>query len=147
MYSLLLGWRGRVGSGIGLARLMRERDRASSYSRGWVMQVTGLSCTKWSVPMSYWIVFVAWPWFGRNVVSEAGLGVVRRPLEGFICLTRHAFHKIPTRTTRTRHTLSLSSCLHYLSVCRVPLVSCSRERCEGVLLLCFLSLSMTKQSQ
>ena len=31
--------KGRVWSGIGLARLVRERDPASSCSQGWVVQV------------------------------------------------------------------------------------------------------------
>ena len=130
VFVVLGSQRGRAWSGTGLARLVWGRDWASLCSQGWVVQVTGLSRTGWSVSMSDWVL----GWRGCRW--------------GLVCFTRHEPHWKSTRTTRTHathcDTLSLSSCKHsivsrFLSV--VSLISClSCVSCLVSLLSCLLSV-------
>ena len=68
----VMGQRGRLTSEIGEARLFWVRDQASSCSRGWVVQVTGLAWTRFEC-VKVGLEFRGWPWFFRGLISEVGL--------------------------------------------------------------------------
>ena len=112
-------------SGIGLARLVRRRDLASSCSRG-ASDLFFVSWTGWSVSTS-------------DLVGEArlllGFGLFHSPRTTQETHTHH-----PHRRHAPRHSVSLSSCKQSLVSCFLSVVCLLSLVCPILFLPCFCPL-------